>query len=71
MRIFGVILIVLGIVGFAVGGITFTRERTVAEVGPLEVRTEERETFPIAPVAAGVALAAGMVLVLMGSRRNA
>jgi hypothetical protein len=71
MRIVGVVLIVLGIVGFAIGGITFTRERTVAEVGPLELRTEERETFPITPIAAGAALVAGIVLVVVGSRRRA
>jgi hypothetical protein len=71
MRIVGVVLIVLGIVGFAIGGITFTRERTVAEVGPLELRAEERETFPITPIAAGAALVAGIVLVVVGSRRRA
>lgn len=69
MRVIGIILIVLGIVGFALGGISYTRERTVAEVGPLEVRAEERETIPIAPLAAGAALIAGIVLVAVGSRR--
>ena len=71
MRIVGIVLIVLGIIGFALGGITFTSERTVAELGPIEVQAEERETFPIAPLAAGAALVAGLVLVVMGSRRNA
>jgi hypothetical protein len=70
MRVLGVVLIVLGILGFAIGGITFTRERTLAEVGPLEVQAEERETFPIAPLAAGAALVAGIVLVVLGSRRS-
>jgi hypothetical protein len=68
MRILGVVLIILGIVGFAIGGITFTRQRTVLEVGPLEVQAEERETFPIAPLAAGAAVLAGIVLVVLGSR---
>lgn len=71
MRIFGVVLIVLGIIGFAVGGITFTSQRTVAELGPIELQAEERERFPIAPLAAGAAVVAGIVLVLAGSRRNA
>jgi hypothetical protein len=71
MRVIGIILIILGIVGFAIGGVTFTRERTVAEVGPLEVRAEERERFAIAPIAAGAAVVAGIVLVVIGSRRRA
>jgi len=43
----------------------------VAEFGPIEVQAEERERFPIAPLAAGAALIAGIVLVLAGDRRNA
>jgi len=71
MRIVGVILIVLGIIGFAVGGITYTSQRTVVDIGPIEVQAEERERFPIAPLAAGAALVAGLVLVVVGSRRTA
>jgi len=71
MRILGVVLIVLGIVGFVVGGMTFTSQRTVAQFGPIEVQAEERERLPIAPLAAGAALVAGLVLVVVGSRRNA
>jgi hypothetical protein len=70
MRVLGIILILLGIAGFAIGGISFTRQRTIVDVGPLEVRAEERETFPIAPLAAGAAVLAGIVLVVAGSRRR-
>lgn len=70
MRVLGVVLIVLGIVGLVLGGITFTRERTVAEIGPVEVQAEERETLPIPAIAAGAAVVAGIVLVVVGSRRS-
>jgi hypothetical protein len=70
MRTVGIILIVLGIAGFALGGISFTRERTVAEVGPIELQAEERETLPIPPLASGAALLAGIALVVVGSRRG-
>jgi hypothetical protein len=69
MRIVGVVLIIAGIIGFAIGGISFTRERTVVDVGPLQVQAEERETIPITPLAAGAALLAGLVLVVAGTRR--
>jgi len=71
MRIAGIVLIVIGIVGFAMGGFSFTRDRTVADIGPIEIQAEERESFPIPPIAAGAALVAGLVLVVMGSKRNA
>jgi hypothetical protein len=69
MRVLGIVLIILGIAGFAIGGITITRQRTVAEVGPLEVTAEERERLPVAPLAAGAAVLAGIALVVIGSRR--
>ncbi len=70
MRIVGIILIVLGIVGLALGGISFTSSRTVAEVGPIELTAEERETLPIPPLAAGAAVLAGIALVVVSSRRG-
>lgn len=70
MRAFGIVLIVIGLVGLAIGGITYTRQETVLDAGPLEVRAEERRTIPIAPVAAGAAVLAGLVLVVLGARRS-
>ncbi len=69
MKIIGVILIVLGILGFLFGGISFTQRETVAEIGPIEVQREETRTFPIAPIASAAALIAGIGLVIAGSRR--
>lgn len=63
----GVILIVLGILGFVVPRITFTQESTAIDVGPLEVTTETERSIPIPDIAAGAAVVAGIVLVVMGS----
>jgi hypothetical protein len=70
MRTVGVILIVLGILGFIFGGVSYTREDTVADIGPLEIEAEETRTIPITPIASGVAVLAGVVLVVAGSRRT-
>lgn len=70
MRALGVILIVLGILGFIVGGITISNRETVADVGPLEVQKEDRRTLPVAPVASGIAVIAGIILVVAGGRRG-
>lgn len=69
MRTLGIVLIVLGILGFIIGGISFTTDETVADIGPLEVETERTRTFPITPLASGVAVLAGVVLVIAGGRR--
>jgi len=63
----GVILIILGILGFIVPRITFTQESTAVDIGPLEVQTETERSIPIPDIAAGAAVVAGIVLVVMGS----
>lgn len=68
--ILGIILIVIGIVSLAFGGFTYTEKESVVQVGPVEVTAQERKKFPISPAAAGVMVAAGLVLVIVGSRRR-
>jgi len=67
--IFGIILIVLGILALVYRGIGFT-ERETHDLGPLEVTTEEEHSFPIAPVLGGLAIAGGIALLFVGSRRR-
>jgi hypothetical protein len=70
MRIGGIILIILGVVGLAYGGITYTRRRDTVSLGPITATVNQRETFPISPVAGAVVLAAGIGLLVAGSRRR-
>ena len=70
MKVIGIILIVVGLLGFVFGGITFQQEEKVADLGPLEIEREETRTIPIAPIASGAAVVAGVVLVVAGSRKK-
>lgn len=45
----GIILIILGIAGFAVGGISFTHEKKDVDLGPVQVAHEQKKTLPISP----------------------
>jgi UDP-N-acetylmuramyl pentapeptide phosphotransferase/UDP-N-acetylglucosamine-1-phosphate transferase len=60
----GLILVVAGLIGVAYGGITYTRRREVARVGPLQVTTREEHTIPISPIAGGIAILAGAALIV-------
>jgi hypothetical protein len=60
----GLILIVLGLVGIAYGGISYSRRREVAHVGPLQVTAREERTIPISPIVGGVAILAGVALIV-------
>jgi hypothetical protein len=66
----GVGLIVIGVVALIYQGITYTTREKVLDVGPVEVTAERRKTIPLPPVLGGLALAGGIVLVVVGSRRS-
>ena len=67
--VIGIVLIVLGVIALAYQGITYTTHEKVLEVGPLKATAEKKHTIPLPPVLGGLALAAGVVLVIVGSRR--
>lgn len=69
-RIAGIVLIVIGLIGLLWGGISWTEERTVVDLGPIEARAQERETIPVPPIVGGIALVAGIVLLVIPSRRR-
>jgi hypothetical protein len=70
MRTAGIILIIIGVIGLAWGGITYTRRKDTVNVGPFSATVRERETVPISPVVGGIALVAGIVLIAVGGRRR-
>ena len=66
--IVGIVLIVLGVIALAYQGITYTKSEKVVDLGPLKVEAQREKTIPLPPVLGGVAVAAGVVLLIVGSR---
>lgn len=66
--IVGILLIVLGIVGFATGGFTFHHEKKDVDMGPLQVSHDQKKTVPIPSILSGISLIAGLGLVVVGAR---
>lgn len=66
--IIGAILILVGIVGFAMGGFSFTHEKKDVDLGPIQVSHEQKKTVPIPPILSAVALLGGIGLVVVGAR---
>jgi hypothetical protein len=66
--IIGILLILVGIIGFAVGGFSFTHEHQDAKIGPLNIEHKQTSTIPIPPILSGIALVGGIALVIVGSR---
>lgn len=69
MKLIGIVLIVLGVIGFVYGGLSWTRNETVVDAGPIEINREKTESLPLTPIASGIAVVAGLVLVVSGGRR--
>lgn len=70
MRVLGVILIVAGVLAMIYGGISYTKEKTGLDVGPIEAKVDDQESVPIPPISGGVAVIAGVFMVL-ADRRSA
>jgi hypothetical protein len=70
MKIIGILLIVAGLIALATGGISWTRREKVVDLGPIQATAERRHTLPLPPIFGGAALAAGLILVVVDSRKR-
>jgi hypothetical protein len=71
MKLVGMVLVVLGAVGLAYGGLTWTTEKKVVDMGPLQVTHDESHSWPLSPLAGGLCLIAGVALWVSAGRQNA
>ncbi|MGD0436313.1 MAG: DUF3185 domain-containing protein [Bryobacteraceae bacterium] len=67
-QILGIVLILVGLAGLTWGGITYTTKQKVLDVGPIHATRDKTHTLPLTPVAGGLVLIGGVVL-LATSRR--
>jgi uncharacterized membrane protein YidH (DUF202 family) len=68
MKLVGIVLIVVGVVALALGGFSYTKREKAVDLGPVEITAEHRKTVPLSPIVGIVAVGAGLVLVLTGSK---
>ena len=60
----GIVLCVLGLVGLAWGGFTYTTREKVLDIGPIHATRDETHSVPLPPIAGALALVGGIVLLL-------
>jgi len=68
--VIGILLIVFGIFVLVFEGFNYTKTEKVLDIGPIEATTQRHERIHIPPLAGGAALAAGVILVISGSKRR-
>ena len=69
-NVIAILLIVLGVAAFAYQGITYTTQEKVVDLGPLQMTAEKTKTIPLPPIMGGLALAGGIVLLIVSSRKG-
>jgi hypothetical protein len=66
----GLLLIIGGILALAYQGFTYTKHENVAQIGDLKVTADTQKTVYFPPIFGGIALVAGIVLVVVGRRNS-
>lgn len=70
ISIVGIFLIIIGIAGLAYQGISYTKKEKVMEIGNLQVTADTEKTIYFPPILGGASLVAGILLVLIGRRKD-
>ena len=71
MKLFGIILIVAGILMLVFGNVSFTKEEKVVDIGPVEINKKEKKTIDWPNYAGVVAIVAGAAVVFAGRNKTA
>lgn len=70
LSIIGIVLLIAGALGLIYGGITYTSKKESVEFGPVEIQVSEKEHIPLPPILGGIAMAAGVGLILIARRKK-
>ncbi len=69
LRILGILLMVAGVAGLALGGFQYTQTKEIAKIGSLDLKAKEQKNVTIPPLASGAVLAVGAALMFAGRKK--
>jgi drug/metabolite transporter (DMT)-like permease len=69
VKIFGVMLAVVGLIILVYGGISYNRQRTIIDLGPIKATATEQHDVPVSPILGGLVLLGGLMLVVVPRKR--
>jgi len=70
ITIIGILLIVAGSLALFYRGIPYTSRDVIVDVGPVKATAETKKTWPVPPVLGGLAIAGGVVLLIVGAKKS-
>jgi hypothetical protein len=66
----GILLTVVGVLALAYQGITYTQQKKVIDLGPLQASTKTEKHIPIPPILGIAAIGGGVALLITGVRQS-
>ncbi len=63
MKTIGFVLVVVGVLALLYGGISYSRQKTIIDVGSFKATATEQKNIPLSPIIGGVALLGGILLI--------
>lgn len=66
----GALLVVLGALALAYQGITYTKQKKVLDLGPIQATTKTEKHVPLPPVLGAAAIVVGALLLVAGGKQN-
>lgn len=70
MKVIGIVLIIIGILMFVFRSFSFTHEKKVVDLGPLQVNRQEEKTIGWPVYAGAIAVIAGIALVVLDRKQS-
>jgi formate hydrogenlyase subunit 4 len=61
-RVLALVLLALGVLALAYQGFTYTTQKKVVDIGPIQATKSEHHTIPLPPVIGVIAVIAGIVI---------
>ena len=65
----GIILVVLGVAALIWQKVGYTQRETLVDVGSVNITADTQKSWTVPPILAGLALAGGVGLVVVGARK--
>ena len=70
MRMLGLVIVILGALALGYGGFSYVTRDKIVDAGPVQVSADKEHNVWIPPIVGGVAVAAGLILMVVGGGRK-
>ena len=69
MKVIGAVLVLLGLLGLLLGGISYNKTETVAQIGDLKMKATEKKQVAVPPLVSGMAILVGAAIFFSARRK--